>query len=212
MANIVRRQILEDGPRNTIIKIAGILDTSDIAATGEIGASGFTTTAGSRNVAFVAGALVPTVGQYVTFSDTAATFVAGTYITAVTDATHIVVSTAALKDNAAAAVAITGTAGAIVILDPAFLEQIGAREGLANRLAVVEIEYTVEAALAVYLYFEATANALIAPLQGWGELEPCVPINNIEATGVTGKIVLSTQGQAGTLSFTVLLCVKKYQK
>lgn len=33
MANSVSTQILEDGPRNTIIKVAGVLDTSDLAST-----------------------------------------------------------------------------------------------------------------------------------------------------------------------------------
>ena len=34
MANIVTRQVLLDGPRNVTVKLAGILDTSDVAATG----------------------------------------------------------------------------------------------------------------------------------------------------------------------------------
>ena len=33
MANVVTTQILADGPRNTIVKIVGILDTSDIGYT-----------------------------------------------------------------------------------------------------------------------------------------------------------------------------------
>lgn len=31
MANIVNTQIIIDGPRNTVVKVAGILDTSDVA-------------------------------------------------------------------------------------------------------------------------------------------------------------------------------------
>ena len=33
MANLLTTQILVDGPRNTVIKVAGVLDTSDLAQT-----------------------------------------------------------------------------------------------------------------------------------------------------------------------------------
>ena len=33
MANVVTTQILVDGPRNTVIRVAGVLDTSDLAPT-----------------------------------------------------------------------------------------------------------------------------------------------------------------------------------
>ena len=33
MANSVTSQIIIDGPRNTVVKVAGILDTSDLAST-----------------------------------------------------------------------------------------------------------------------------------------------------------------------------------
>jgi len=89
MANVTTIQTLVDGPRNVVLKLSGIVDTSDVSVTGTIGASGFTTTTGSKTVSFVAGALVPTVGQFLTFGDTAATFVAGTYVTSIISETVI---------------------------------------------------------------------------------------------------------------------------
>lgn len=34
MANVVTSQILQDGPRNLVVKLTGVLDTSDVTATG----------------------------------------------------------------------------------------------------------------------------------------------------------------------------------
>lgn len=214
MANIVTRQVLLDGQRNAVIKLSGILDTADIAATGQIGASGFTTTLGANTIAFVAGALAPVVGQYVTFSDVAATFPAGTYITSITDATHIVVNNAALKTNAAAAVTITGTAGAVVLVDPAMLNVMGGNSGACTRVVVDKITYNIESALAVNLYWEATANDLLAGLVTSGDTLDATDfggIYNTEQAGVTGKLVWTTQGwSAGAvLSFNVVLKIRK---
>lgn len=33
MANVVTTQILQDGPRNLVVRLTGVLDTSDVAAT-----------------------------------------------------------------------------------------------------------------------------------------------------------------------------------
>ena len=211
MANVILRQILEDGNRNTIVKVVGILDTSDVVATGTVGASGFTTTLGLKTIAFVAGALVPMVGQYLTFGDSTTTFPAGTYVTSITDATHIVVNNKALATNAAAAITITGTAGMLVLLDPAMLHQIGLREGLANRLLIDHIQFNIEDLLSVYLYWEATANDLIVPLEGRGKLCPRSSWINTETAGTTGKILLDTQGWASSavLSFMLEVHVHK---
>ena len=124
MANSVTTQLILDGQRNAVIKIEGILDTSDIVAGGTIGTGGFTTTAGSNIIAFTAGALVPIYGQSVTFSDVNATFAPNTYITSVIDATHVAVNRNAKISNAAAAVTITGVAGTIVVADPQLLTGI----------------------------------------------------------------------------------------
>jgi hypothetical protein len=214
--NVVNTQIIVDGPRNVVVKIEGVLDTSDVAASGQIGSAGFTTTEGSPNVAFTAGALLPTQGQYCTFGDSAATFVAGTYIVSITDATHVVMSTNALKDNAAAAVTITGTAGAIVILDPAKLSVIDSvGDVLPTKVRIDMISYNVEASLAVRLFWEATANKRIVEIVNSGD-DICSyrygGLQNNAGSGVTGKIVLTTQGWASSavVSFTVVLeCVKQ---
>lgn len=212
--NVVTTQLLMDGPCNVVVKFEGILDVSDIATTGQIGASGFTTTAGAKTVAFVAGALVPTVGQYVTFSDSAATFVAGTYVTSVVDSTHITVSTAALKDNAAAAVTITGTAGAIVVADPALLsDMIDYTDVKASKLKINKLTYNIEDTLGVILYWEATSNTRIEELVGRGKMDykHFGGVSNNAGTGVTGKIVATTQGWAasGVLSFSIILELQK---
>jgi hypothetical protein len=214
--NVITKQILNDGPRNVTIKVTGSIDTSDVAASGTIGASGLTTTTGSPNITFVAGGLLPTLGQYVTFGDSAATFVAGTYIIAITDATHIVVSNNALKDNAAAAVTITGTAGVVVVLDPAKLSAIDNAFGtLPTAVRVDKVSYNVEATLGVKLLWEATANQVAFEIVNSGD-DICAGvyggITNNAGTGKTGKLVLSTQGWASSavLSFTIILeCVKQ---
>jgi len=214
--NVVTKQILLDGQRNVVVKVTGVLDTSDVAATGQIGASGFTTTTGSPNITFVAGALLPTLGQYVTFGDSADTFVAGTYITAITDATHIVVSTNALKDNAAAAVTITGTAGAVVVLDPAKLSAIDNSDGtLPTQVRIDKVSYNVESSLGVRFFWEATTNLLAFEIVNSGDdicAEKYGGIVNNAGSGKTGKLVMTTQGWASSavLSFTVILeCVKQ---
>lgn len=212
MANVVTTQILVDGPDNVVVKLEGIIDTSDVAATGQIGASGFTTTTGLKTIAFVAGALVPTIGQYLTFSDSAATFVVGTYVTGITDATHITVSTAALKDNAAAAVTITGTAGAIVVVDPALLSNM-IFTTKATKLRIDKVMYNVEDTLGVILFWEATANTRIEELVGRGKMDfrRFGGLTNNAGAGVTGKIVATTQGWATSaiLSFSLILELKK---
>lgn len=207
--NVLTSQILVDGPRNTVVKIVGVLDTSDVAATGTIGASGFTTTTGSNAIAFVAGALLPTLGQYVTFGDSAATFVAGTYITSIIDATHITVNNVALKDNAAAAVTITGTAGVVVIADPAVLsDMVDSTETKATKLRIDKIKFTGSDALLANLYWKATAS--VAAFSVTENADLCFKkfggLQNNAGTGVNGQITLSTAGWgSGTKIFTLIL-------
>lgn len=215
MANVITSQTIIDGHRNVVIKIDGILDTSDVAATGQIGSSGFTTTLGAKTIAFVAGTLVPTLGQYITFSDGTTTFPAGTYITGITDATHITVNNAALATNAAAAITITGTAGAVVIADPALLSVVDSlNQKFATQLRIDRIIYTVEEGLAVRLLWEATANVSIINLvkAGHQELKRFGGYQNNGGAGKTGKVVLSTEGWgSGIKEFTLLLeFVKQY--
>ena len=214
MSNVLTTQILQDGPSNTVIKVEGIVDTSDISVTGTIGASGFTTTTGLKTITFVAGALVPTLGQYVTFGDSAATFVAGTYITGIIDATHITVSTAALKDNAAAAVTITGTTGVVVIVDPAKLSDMYPEFATkATKVKIKRVSYSIEDLLGVLLYWEATTNVRVMELVGQAveDYSSFGGLSNNAGTGVTGKLVLATQGWSASavLSFSLILELQK---
>ena len=217
MSNSITVQTLVDGEKNVVIKVDGVVDTSDIAATGTIGASGFTTTTGSPNITFVAGALVPTLGQYVTFSDGTTTFPAGTYITAITDATHIVVSNNATHTNAAAAVTITGTTGNIVLLDPAKLSPVWDNYKLATKLRIDKIVYDIEDLLSVNLFWNATADVPIWHLIGRGKVEfdrhYGGGIQNNAGAGVDGKIELATQGWSASavLTFSFIMeCTKQW--
>ena len=210
MANLVTLQTLVDGERNTVIKFEGVLDTSDVAATGQVGASGFTTTLGSRTITFVAGALPPTVGQYLTFSDSVTTFPLGTYITSIVSATSVIVNNAALANNTAAAITITGTAGAIVIADPAFLSKVDtAREINPTSLVIKTITHNVEDLLSVNLFWEATANTRVEELTGRGhpKYRTYGGLVNNAGAGKTGRLLATTQGwtTSAILSFSVVL-------
>jgi hypothetical protein len=215
--NVMTVQFLVDGPKNVVVKVDGVVDTSDIAVTGQIGASGFTTTLGSTNIAFVAGALLPTLGQYVTFSDGTTTFSAGTYITAITDATHIVVNQAAKATNVAAAITITGTTGDVVLLDPALLSAVDDNRTKATKLRIDKINpWDVEDLLSVNLFWNATTPVLIWHLVGRGKMEPDRKFGGLQnnaGAGVDGKILLATQGWSGgaVLSFSFILeCTKQF--
>ena len=209
MANTVTTQLLVDGERNTVVKFEGVLDTADVAQTGQIGASGFTTTIGSKTVAFVAGALVPTSGQYLTFSDGTTTFPANTYVTSVISATSITVSNAALATNAAAAITITGTAGAIVVLDPALLSTCDSQSGrVATSLHINKITLNIEDLLSVNLFWEATANVRIEELvgRGKGDYRHFGGLVNNAGAGKTGRIVATTEGwTSGIKSFSLII-------
>ena len=220
MSNVATTQIIQDGQRNVVIKFEGIVDTADIAQTGQIGASGFTTTIGSNAVTFVAGALVPTTGQYVTFSDGTTTFPTGTYITSVVDATHITVSNVAKATNAAAAITITGTAGGIVVADPSALSNMldGPFASKAKYLRVMKLTYNIEDTLSVNFFWEATANLRIEELVGRGKMDyrrfAGISQNTLVGgipSGSTGKIIATTQGwiTSAVLSFSIILELEK---
>jgi hypothetical protein len=133
MANVTTVQILEDGPRNVVVKLAGILDTSDVS---------------------------------------------------ITD-----------------------------LVTPATLTPIDGFGTLATRLVIDKITFVVEPGLAVNLYWDATADDLIAPLVAAGKLcfEKVGGVYSPESAGTTGKIQFSTQGwsASATLAFTVLLEMRK---
>lgn len=216
MSNVLTVQTLVDGPKNVVLKIDGVCDTSDMAATGQIGASGFTTTTGSKTITFVAGALVPTLGQYLTFSDGTTTFNSGTYITAINSSTSITVNNAAKATNAAAAITITGTAGNVVLVDPALLSNVQDWGDQATKLRIDRINFDVEDLLSVNLAWEATTNVSIWHLVGRGKFEPTKKfggLTNNAGTGITGRILLATQGWSASanLSFSIVLeCTKQF--
>lgn len=208
MANVITNQVLIDGPRNYVVKYVGVIDTSDVAATGQIGASGFTTTTGSKTITFVAGALVPTLGQYLTFSDGTTTFSAGTYITSIISATSITVNQAAKATNAAAAITITGTAGSVVVADPALM--VPTPYSACSQIILDRVTYMVEPLLEVRLDWEATANVKIIDCVGSGhtpDYRRFGGLTNNAGAGKTGRVVLSTQGWSASaiLSFTLTL-------
>ena len=215
MANAITIQTIVDGPRNTVIKVEGVLDTSDIVATGNIGASGFTTTIGSPIVTFVAGTLIPTPGQYVTFSDGTTTFPLTAYILSVTDATHFVMSSNALANNAAAAITITGTAGSIVIADPSLMASIDGGRTKALKYRINRLMFTVEDALELRLAWGATVPVRIETLQGRGDMKynSFNGVVNNAGAGVNGTILLSSQGWVASsiLSFSLILELIKQQ-
>jgi hypothetical protein len=132
MANSILVQTIVDGPRNTIIKVTGIIDTADVT--------------------------VP-----------------------------------------------------ITIADPALLIGVDNTGGLkAAKLKIGRIVHTVEDALEVRLFWDATTPVLVEVLTGRAHLEYAKNfgglINNAGA-GVNGKITLTTQGwsASATLSFTIVI-------
>lgn len=135
MANAVTVQTLLDGPRNTVIKVVGVLDTSDQAL--------------------------------------------------------------------------------MTLVDPALLCGID-NTGLvkAKHLIINRVVLNIEDALAVYLWWDATADVLIDQFTGRGhqEFQKVGGLWDNSGAGSTGKILLSTQGwTAGTLSFSLELELVKQQ-
>ena len=132
MANSVNTQIVLDGSRNCVIKVEGILDTSDLAST--------------------------------------------------------------------------------VIVDPSTLQGMD-NTGTVKALDLIieRIQFSVEDLLECRLAWDATTPQRIVELQGRGteKYERFGGLTNNSGAGRTGKILLSTQGWAGNLSFTLLLTLKK---
>lgn len=206
MANSVTYQTIIDGPRNAVVKIVGILDTSDVAATGTLGASlSVATTTGSTTVTYTAGGLTPTIGQYVTGTG----IPAGTYIVSFTSTTAVL-SNAATATNTG--LTLTLVAGAIVAIDPAVLSNIDAFGNKASQVRIDRILYTVEEGLDVRLEWDATAPVYIIDLvkAGHQELYKFGGYQNNACTGKTGRILLATEGwTTGTHEFTLTIHLVK---
>lgn len=200
MANIVTQQLLVDGSRNAVVKIVGILDTSDVAATASL--TGGATTLGSAVITFTS-STAPIKGQYVTGTG----IPASSYILSVDGATQVTLNNAATATNTG--LTFTLVAGAIVAVDPAQLGFMDfANQQRPNQIRIDRILYTVEEGLDVRLLWEATANVYIIDLvkAGHQELKRFGGYQNNAGTGKTGRILLATEGwTTGVKEFTILL-------
>ena len=78
-----------------------------------------------------------------------------------------------------------------------------------TQVSIAEIEYSIQDGLVVYLYWEATANKLIAPLTGRGIFPVAIGLTELQndaGAGKTGDVLLSTAGwSSGTLAFTIVI-------
>lgn len=83
-----------------------------------------------------------------------------------------------------------------------------------NRLAIMNMEYSIEPTLSVQVQFDATAQVVAQTLNGYGKqkFENVGGIPNNAGAGVTGDITLSTEGFAAlaVLHFSLKLKLKKY--
>ena len=110
----------------------------------------------------------------------------------------------------------TSDQASMVIADPATLAGID-NTGLlkAQKLVIKRLSHNVEDSLAVYLNWDATAPVQIDMLTGRGhqDFQKVGGLWNNAGAGVTGKILLSTQGWvvAAILSFTLELELIKTQ-
>ena len=196
MANSVLTQTLIDGARNSVIKITGILDTSNVAATGTLGASASgATTLGSKTVTFTAGGLTPTIGQYVTGTG----IPSGAYIVSFTT-TSAVISAAATATGSG--LTFTLSAGNIVIIDPATLL------GSPTSLRIDHLDYSIQDQLEIQLSWDATTPVPILPIAGRGRMSfwNFGGLQDNGGTGQTGRILLQTTGwSSGTQVFSIIL-------
>lgn len=109
----------------------------------------------------------------------------------------------------------TADISSTTLVDPATLAALNTDSGeLPTRLIIDKVSYNVEAGLTVNLYWDATSPVLINSLVNSGddlEYKDFGGVYNTEASGVTGKILYSTQGwSAGAiLSFTAVLEMRK---
>jgi len=214
MANVFTTQILEQGSRNIVIKLTGVLDTSNLAATGTIGTAGVTTT-GSNTISFTAGSLVPTVGQFITSASGTGTGIpTGAYITSIISATSVTINLPVVTGGTGWT--FTGTAGAVVAIDPTtFVDNdIFTPNSSISQVRIDHIDYSIQDQLEVQLQWDATAPVIIMPIAGRGRMSfwNFGGLTNNAGTGKTGLILITTTGwSSGTQVFSVILeCVKQY--
>lgn len=100
------------------------------------------------------------------------------------------------------------------LIDPAALSAMDNNTGrLSNKLRINKITYNTEDLLAVNLFWDATTDVSIGNFVGRGEMDftKFGGLIDNSGSGRTGKILYSTTGWSGVLSFVVILeCTKQY--
>lgn len=111
----------------------------------------------------------------------------------------------------------TSDLASATLVDPALLFGMD-NTGLvkAAKLRILEIQYNVEDTLEVRLAWDASTPVRIDQLTGRGKIDAKAfgGLTNNAGAGVTGKILISTEGWAATkvLSFTLVLELVKEQR
>lgn len=205
MANTLSTQLLVDGPRNVVVKLEGVLDTSDFGASTSLTSAA--TTTGSPSITFASNTvLLP--GQFISGTG----IPTGTYVLSVESATAATLSANATATNTG--LTLTVSAGGLVILDPAKLSAIDNATGqLATKLRIDQISFNIEDTLAINLLWNATTQKRIEQLTGRGKMKyhHFGGLTNNAGTGVDGKILASSQGWAtsAVLAYSLIIeCVK----
>lgn len=205
--NSLTFQTLNDGPRNTTIKVVGILDSADIVSQ--------TVTAGITNLSGVITYATTTtlvVGQRVTGTG----IPNNAYIGSVQAGVSVTLANGvvATATNASASI----TFGSAVLFDPAVMAKVDDfGTGLATKGRIDRLVFTIEPLLECRLWWDATAPIIITDLDGAAhqELYKFGGYQNqaisTAAAGANGMITLSTQGWSASavLSFNILMEIVK---
>jgi len=195
MANVVNTQIIMDGNRNAVVKVTGVLDTSNVAASGTLGtASSGATTSGSKVITFTAGGLAPVVGQGVTGTG----IPAGAYIATITSTTQVVLNVAATATGSGLTFSLV--AGSIIIVDPVNYALI------PTGFRIDHLDYSISDPLEVRLFWDGSTQVDIIPIAGRGKMSfwNFGGLQN-NAPSPTGRIALSTAGYNTTIGTTPLV-------
>lgn len=195
MANVVNTQIIMDGNRNAVVKVTGVLDTSNVAASGLLGTAGTgVTTSGSKVITFTAGGLAPIVGQGVTGTG----IPTGAYIASIQSTTQVTLNVAATASNTNLTFALT--AGSIIIVDPINYALI------PTGFRIEHLDYSISDPLEVRLLWDGSTQVDIIPIAGRGKMSfwNFGGLQN-NAPSPTGRIALTTTGYSNTLGTTPLV-------
>lgn len=100
-----------------------------------------------------------------------------------------------------------------VIIDPSTLSAIGAFGELPTKVRIDSIEYSVEDALSLNLFWDATTPVRIEEVVGRGTYTyyKFGGLSNNAGAGITGKITATTQGwtTGAILSFSAVITMVK---